>query len=110
VWGRRAALAGLAEPVTHAGAPPVAEPIAPPTAATRRALWEHAGIERERAGLEALLDDPHPIARLVARCALGREESRGAHHRTEFATTNPALDGRHAVVRRDERPQFESWT
>jgi L-aspartate oxidase len=110
VWGRRAALAGLAEPVTRAGAPPVPEPIVPPTAGTRRALWEHAGIERERAGLEALLDDPHPIARLVARCALGREESRGAHHRTEFPATDPALDGRHAVVRRDERPEFESWS
>jgi L-aspartate oxidase len=110
VWGRRAALAGLAEPVTRADAPPVPEPIVPPTAGTRRALWEHAGIERERAGLEALLDDPHPIARLVARCALGREESRGAHHRTEFPATDPALDGRHAVVRRDERPEFESWS
>jgi L-aspartate oxidase len=110
VWGRRAALAGLAEPATRAAAPPAPEPIVPPTAATRSALWEHAGIERERAGLEALLDDPHPIARLVARCALGRRESRGAHHRTEFAATDPALDGRHAVVRRDERPEFESWS
>jgi L-aspartate oxidase len=110
VWGRRAALAGLAEPATRAAAPPAPEPIVPPTAATRSALWEHAGIERERAGLEALLDDPHPIARLVARCALGRQESRGAHHRTEFAATDPALDGRHAVVRRDERPEFESWS
>jgi L-aspartate oxidase len=110
VWGRRAALAGLEQPSGEPGRPPAVEPIVPPAPATRRALWEHAGIERDRTGLELLLDDPHPLARLVARCALHREESRGAHRRTDFPATDPALDGRHAVVRRDGEPRLEPWT
>ena len=36
----------------------------------------HAGLRRTRAGLEALLDDPYPLARLIAVCAIAREETR----------------------------------
>ena len=60
-------------------------PMAPaPTRETRKAMWRHAGLERDAEGLRPLLDDPHPLARLVARCALFREESRGAHSRADF--------------------------
>ncbi len=69
-------------------------------------LWNDVGIVRDRAGLEAAVrrlsewelqgepsrrdDLPHPAANaaltagLVARAALAREESRGAHYRTDF--------------------------
>ncbi|HMJ35334.1 MAG TPA: FAD-dependent oxidoreductase [Baekduia sp.] len=112
VQGKRAALAGLDEPrlPVAPAEPPVAGPIAPPAQATREALWRHAGLTRDRAGLAALADDPHPLARLVAACAMLREESRGAHFRSDFPNTDPALDGHHAVVRGDESPTFEPWT
>ncbi len=81
VLGRRAALAGLDEPPRGDVAPGDAAPIEPPTRATREAVWRLAGLERTAADLEALLRDPHPLARLVAASALAREESRGAHAR-----------------------------
>ncbi len=112
VMGRRAALAGLEEPAGRpgdAGAPPGARPIAVPSQATREALWRLAGIERTRAGLEELRGDPHPLARMVAAGALARQESRGAHLRTDFPELDPALDGIHFVVRGDEPPVPERW-
>jgi L-aspartate oxidase len=101
VFGRRAALAGLDEPppTSTPVAEPPSEPVAPaPSRETRKAIWRHAGLERSAEGLRPLLDDPHPLARLVAACALFREESRGAHARSDFPRTDPALDGRHTVV------------
>jgi L-aspartate oxidase len=112
VLGKRAALAGLDEPEPDRGSaatPPAAGPIEPPSRATRHALWDHAGLTRDAAGLRPLLDDPHPLARLVGKCAMLREESRGAHYRSDFPDADPALDGHHAVVR-DGEPQFEAWT
>jgi L-aspartate oxidase len=112
VQGKRAALAGLDEPrfpVAPAD-PPAAGPIAPPAQTTREALWRDAGLTRDRAGLQRLLDDPHPLARLVAACAMLRTESRGAHFRSDFPETDPALDDHHAVVRDGGAPAFESWT
>ncbi|UTI66966.1 FAD-dependent oxidoreductase [Paraconexibacter antarcticus] len=112
VWGRRAALAGLTEtevPAASLPAPPAAAPIQKPSRATQEALWTYAGIERTREGLEHLLTDPHPLARLVARCALLREETRGSHRRSDFPETDPALDGRHAVVRGEHEPVSEPW-
>ena len=61
-------------------------------------MWRHAGLERSAEGLAPLLDDPHPLARLVAACALSREETRGAHARADFPEPIPTLDGRHTVV------------
>jgi L-aspartate oxidase len=112
VQGKRAALAGLDEPRFPIAPedPPASAPIAPPAQATREALWRDAGLTRERAGLERLLEDPHPLARMVAAGALLREESRGAHFRSDFPETDPALDGHHAVVRGGRPPVFEPWT
>ncbi len=101
VFGRRAALRALDEPAPAAGAPaPLPDqPVAPPpTRETRKAMWRHAGLERDAEGLAPLLDDPHPLARLVARSALFREESRGAHLRADFPDADPALEGRHTVL------------
>jgi len=112
VLGKRAALAGLDEPRLPLAPedPPRAGPIEPPAQATREALWRHAGLTRDAAGLAALAGDPHPLARLVAACAILREESRGAHFRSDFPATDPALDGHHAVVRDGGAPTFEPWT
>ncbi len=116
VFARRAVVAALSEPApppTRAGqlqvllanpAPPVAQ------APTRTALWRNAGIERTAEGLRQLLDDPHPLARLIARCALAREESRGAHLRLDHPARDPALDHRHATVRGEEPVCWEQWT
>jgi L-aspartate oxidase len=112
VFGARAALAGLDEPAPAPDGvdPPPAARLARPTRATQEALWRDAGITRTRASLERLLDDPHPLARLIAACALRREESRGAHQRVDFPRTDRALDHRHAVVGlADERPRLQHW-
>ena len=115
VFGRRAALAGLDEPepagAAGAALTPSAAP-APPSRRTREAMWRHAGLARDREGLETLLDDPHPLARVIARSALHREESRGAHLRTEFAEPDPALDEHHTLLRGglNATPAHERWT
>jgi L-aspartate oxidase len=112
VQGKRAALAGLAEPRLPVAPddPPAAGPLEPPAQSTREALWRDAGLTRERDGLRRLLDDPHPLARLVAACALLRTESRGAHFRADHPETDAALDDHHAVVRAGQDPVFEPWT
>jgi L-aspartate oxidase len=112
VFGRRAALAGLDEPEPSGADPtPPQAPIAPaPTRATRKAVWRLAGLERTAHDLTELLDDPHPLARLVAASALAREETRGAHARAEFPEPDPALDGRHTVLSAaSDTPSFVGW-
>jgi L-aspartate oxidase len=111
VFGARAATAALREPLTAAGAPPPPRPLTPPAPETRAAMWRDAGLVRTRGGLEALLDDPHPLARLIAAHALLREESRGAHRRADFPATDPALDLHHTVTRGgSDSPELEAWT
>lgn len=111
VFGRRAALAALGEPALSAPPEP-GEALARPqlTPASREGLWRHAGIERDADGLRTLLDDPHPLVRLVAACALGREESRGAHLRRDYPERDAALDEHHTVVRGADEPVLERWT
>lgn len=111
VFGRRAALAGLAEPEPppDPGEPPLGGPNPVPVPGTRAALWRLAGIEREAASLRELLDDPFPLARLIAASALAREESRGAHQRADFPETDARFDGMHAVARGNGQPRFEPW-
>jgi L-aspartate oxidase len=110
VFGGRAARAALSEPLDDPGEPPGAEPLPAPTAETREALWRHAGILREPEGLASLVGCDDELARLVARCALLREESRGAHARSDHPEADPALDGQHAVVRPGPGPPvLERW-
>ena len=92
----------------------------PGTAAAdiQRIAWENCGIVRSADGLreaavqlEALA--PHSpeelnmrqVALLIARCALARQESRGAHFRTDFPETREAF-ARHSVVTREADVTF----
>jgi L-aspartate oxidase len=112
VFGRLAALAALDRepPPTTAGAPPQRGPDPVPPRPTRSALWECAGLRREPDALTRLAEtDPFPLARKIARSALAREESRGAHQRVDYPATDPALDLTHSVVRGDEPARFERW-
>jgi L-aspartate oxidase len=81
----------------------------PPPAETREALWALAGPRRRTDQLEQLLSDPYPLARLIARFALERRESRGSHRRIEFPETDPELDGLHQVCGPD-RLRWEAWS
>jgi L-aspartate oxidase len=80
----------------------------PPPAETRDAVWALAGPLRSSGGLERLLSDPYPLARLIARFALEREESRGSHRRVEFPERDPALDGRHLLCAGDQL-RWAAW-
>jgi L-aspartate oxidase len=118
VFGRRAALTALEEPALRGRAedpdevPADADAPAPPRVSrqTRMALAEHAGVERSPEGLRSLLEDPHPLARMIGRSALQRRESRGVHARTDHPRPDPALDGHHAVVGGpEEGSRWERW-
>jgi L-aspartate oxidase len=82
-------------------------------------MWQDVGIVRERRGLTRALEKlnslgsrvVHPKTRrayeaanihaagtLVARSALAREESRGAHYRTDFPAHNDAKFLKHSVI------------
>ncbi len=85
-------------------------------------MWQEVGIVRNGAGLRRAADRleklaprvAHPKTRrsheaqnllttglLVARSALAREESRGAHYRTDFPAHNDARFLKHSVVKGD---------
>jgi L-aspartate oxidase len=52
---------------------------------------------QSRCGYEAL--NIHTASLLVARSALAREESRGAHYRTDFPALNDAKFLKHSVIK-----------
>ena len=109
VFGRRAAAAAAAEPESGVA---IAEPawrFEPPTEATRDSVWRLAGPRRSGAELEELASDPYPLARLIARSALERRESRGVHRRLDFETRDQGLDGIHLVVGAAGQVGRERW-
>ena len=80
----------------------------------RRLMWERVGIIRSRASMErALLEFGHisraplghasrnflTVATLVARSALWREESRGAHFRIDFPARDDERWRVHSIIR-----------
>jgi L-aspartate oxidase len=97
------------EPTTSGSAlVPVAGATPVDRGALRDLMWRHAGLERDAAGLSEAAgvlagwraDDPSPagredanlldLGRLLVHAALRREESRGAHFRTDFPQTSEA--------------------
>jgi len=62
-----------------------------------------AGAPLDRAGLEAA--NMASVALLVARAALAREESRGAHHRTDHPERDDARFGRSFGIAGQEPPR-----
>jgi L-aspartate oxidase len=117
VFARRAVLHALSTPApaTQPASPAQIEALrelpSPPLAgpATREALWRDAGIVRCAAGLERLREDSHPLARLLARSALARTESRGAHQRSDHPQLDPALDRHHYVLAADGDGAWQTW-
>ena len=91
--------------------------------AIKNLMWDDVGIVRSgeslrraidglrmlRAGDTSLPDrrsyeirNLHTVALLIARSALAREESRGAHYRTDFPDHDDARFRKHSMVRGDE--------
>ena len=81
----------------------------------RRLMWERVGILRTREGLERALSEfeqiasapllPGPrnfvtTAALIARSALWREESRGAHYRLDFPRRDDEHWRAHSVIKK----------
>ncbi len=95
----------------------------------RHLAWRHAGIARSadglRAGLEQLdllstmfekglarnsrhgfeTDNMYQIIRLIARCALAREESRGGHYRLDYPEARPEFR-KHSRIHRGSKVRF----
>ncbi len=112
VFGRRAALAALADAPLDV----VAEPPEPLPAEVdridlelREQMWEGAGLVRDAAGLETLLTASALVPRLVAECALHRRESRGVHFRADFPFEDAELAA-HTVLHHGREPSFERWS
>jgi L-aspartate oxidase len=112
VFGARAAQAAAAE-----GSPPPqrwervlasAQELNPPPQ-TRKALWAHAGILRDREGLTKLRSDPLLLVRLIGEAALLREESRGVHQRRDFPLSDPAKDLHHLCFDGEKGFFWERW-
>ena len=62
--------------------------------------------EEPAAGLPALeLRSIHTVALLIARCALAREESRGAHFRTDHPEKSTEF-GRHSNIKTGHEVSF----
>jgi L-aspartate oxidase len=76
----------------------------------RRIAWEKCGIIRSAEGLREACRElqaiaPDCVALLIARCALAREESRGAHFRSDFPEKREDFE-KHSVICRDTDVTF----
>ena len=79
----------------------------------RRLAWDYCGILRHAEGLRTACDrlagsesNLATVALLIARCALARQESRGAHFRTDYPQKQPAF-AKHSVMIEGADVRFE---
>jgi L-aspartate oxidase len=129
VFGARVA-AAMREEQAISGARPCGESRAHSSgdatrvaAQLRHSMWEYAGVVRNRAGLEKLqqqipdwetsagtgidrqsieTSNLLTVGVLITRSALAREESRGAHFRSDFPRHNDTAFLKHSIVHRDQ--------
>ncbi len=109
--------AGLSVPGTGL-AGETACPTALDAPAIRALTWRDCGIIRSAAGLteacralESAAPTPdarnlHAVALLIARCALAREESRGAHFRSDHPEKRDAF-ARHTIIQNGQGIRFQ---
>jgi len=110
VFGSRAAVvAAQSEPPDSGSSQEPGWRFQAPEQATRDAVWELAGPLREGDGLRRLGADPYPLAQGIAALALERNESRGAHRRSDAPGLDPSLDGVHLVQNRQGEIRHEKW-
>jgi L-aspartate oxidase len=128
VFGARAGRAMIewaAVPVPASGAPEGFHGSAATAAEIRALAWQHCGILRDAAGLQAACrqlegaDRPcagaspqsaevgnmRQVALLIARSALAREESRGAHFRRDYPQKQAAFE-KHSIARKGAEVTF----
>ena len=101
----------------------------------QKAMWEHAGLLRDkeslrageaeldrcRAGVEQITREGASGRRLnearslcivadsILKSGLARTESRGAHYRSDFPGRDDEHFQKHSIFRREERVVFEEW-